>query len=83
MPFNIDHIFVELILKNSVSLIREKSGILYQSQYLALLQYLILNKNLKNYLIESQFPFQLFENITPARPELKAMLFVNNFIVHH
>jgi len=33
LPFNIDHIFVELTLKNSVSFMRDlKSEILYQSQ---------------------------------------------------
>ena len=46
LPFSIDQIFVELVLKNSVSFIRDfKSGILCQAQYLALHLY-PLKKNL-------------------------------------
>lgn len=57
LPFSIDQIVVELMLKNSVSFIRDlKSEILYQSQQSALLLYLFKENNLKNYPIERQFP---------------------------
>lgn len=46
LPFSIDQIFVELVLKNSVSFIRDfKSGILCQAQYLALHLYPLKKKS--------------------------------------